>query len=68
MTMVDAFNWFIYNFGNYDALLEFGVASIDSPLMDGLIAFIVQIVYCWRVRVLSGWNIIPAIIALVGRP
>lgn len=65
MTMVDAFNWFVYGFGNVEALLEFGTASIDSPFMDGLIAFIVQMVYCWRVRVLSKGTVIPALIAFV---
>ncbi|KAF9449208.1 hypothetical protein P691DRAFT_667915, partial [Macrolepiota fuliginosa MF-IS2] len=65
MTMVDAFNWFVYNFGNYEAMLDFGIASIDSPFMDGLIAFIVQLVYCWRVRVLSQWRVLPAIIAFL---
>ncbi|XP_006456527.1 hypothetical protein AGABI2DRAFT_122425 [Agaricus bisporus var. bisporus H97] len=63
LTMVDAFNWFVYGFGNVEALLEFGTASIDSPFMDGLIAFIVQMVYCWRVRVLSKSTVIPALIA-----
>lgn len=65
MTMKDAFNWFVFNFGSYDALLHSGLSGIDAPVMDGIIAIIVQFVYCWRVWVLSKWRVFPAIIALV---
>lgn len=65
MTMVDAFDWFVYSFGNANMLVNFEIAAIDSPFLDGIIAFIVQVVYCWRVRVLSGWRIVPGIIAFL---
>ncbi len=65
MTMKDAFHWFVFNFGNYDALLHSGLSGIDAPVMDGIIAIIVQFVYCWRVWVLSKWRVFPAFIALV---
>lgn len=65
MTMSDAFHWFVYNFGNYEALDHSGLSGIDAPVMDGLIAVIVQLVYCWRVWVLSGWRGFPAFIAVV---
>ncbi|KAF5350133.1 hypothetical protein D9756_009090 [Leucocoprinus leucothites] len=66
MTMVDAFQWFVYlNFGDYGALFEVGTASINSPFMDGVIALIVQLVYAWRIRSLSGWIVIPCLIAFV---
>ncbi|KAF9460453.1 hypothetical protein BDZ94DRAFT_1265937 [Collybia nuda] len=65
MTMVDAFDWFVYNFGNADMLANFEIAAIDSPFLDGIIAFTVQIVYCWRVHKLSGWKILPSTIAFL---
>lgn len=65
MTMVDGFRWFVFNFGNYEAMLDFGVAGIDSPFMDGLIALIVQLVYGWRIWVLSKWRLVPILIGFV---
>lgn len=64
--MVDAFHWFVYNFGNTAALSDLSMAGIDGPILDGIIALIVQSVYCWRIWVLSGRRIVlPGIIALV---
>jgi hypothetical protein len=64
--MVDAFHWFVYNFGNTEALSDLSMAGIDGPVLDGVIALIVQLVYCWRIWVLSGQRpVLPAIIALV---
>ncbi len=63
--MFDAFHWFVFNFGNNEALLHSGLLGIDAPVMDGLIALIVQFVYYWRVWILSRWRIFPAFIALV---
>lgn len=65
MTMVDAFQWFVYNFGDYDAFFKVGTASINSPFMDGLIALIVQLVYAWRIRSLGGWIVLPCLIAFL---
>ncbi|KAJ3569669.1 hypothetical protein NP233_g4900 [Leucocoprinus birnbaumii] len=61
MTMDDIFFWYVYNFGNYNALLEFNIATIDGPLIDALIMLTVQLVYSWRVWVLGRWRIVPTI-------
>ena len=64
--MVDAFHWFVYNFGDTGALSDLSMAGIDGPVLDGFIALMVQLVYCWRIWVLSGRKaVLPAIIALV---
>lgn len=63
--MIDALHWFVYHFGDYEALSRSGLSGIDAPVMDGLIAMIVQFVYCWRVWVLSEWRAFPVFIALV---
>jgi hypothetical protein len=65
MAMVDGFHWFVYDFGDYDALLDFKLSSIDSPIFDAVIAFVVQLVYCWRIWLLSKWRVFPCIIAFV---
>ncbi|KAF5354110.1 hypothetical protein D9756_007312 [Leucocoprinus leucothites] len=67
LAMVDAFHWFVYNFGNADALSDLSMAGIDGPFLDGIIAFMVQLVYCWRIWVLSRRRLVlPMIIALLG--
>lgn len=65
MIMDDVFFWFVHNFGNYPALLRFNVAAIDGPFLDVVITFTVQIVYCWRLRKIGQWKILPIITALV---
>ncbi|KAF5350064.1 hypothetical protein D9756_009072 [Leucocoprinus leucothites] len=64
ITMDDVFFWFVYNYGDYSALLRFNIASIDGPFLDAIITFTVQLVYCWRLRVIGKWNIMPTICAL----
>jgi len=66
MVMVDCFEWFVYEFGNYKNLFMFKLSSIDSPILNGVIEFLVQLVYCWHIWVLSKWRILPGIIAFVG--
>jgi hypothetical protein len=53
LTMDDVFFWFVYNFGDANKLLQFHWA-FDIPALDAIIGFIVQVVYCWRIWVLSG--------------
>ncbi|KAL9712336.1 hypothetical protein Ac2012v2_003573 [Leucoagaricus gongylophorus] len=65
MIMDDVFFWFVHNFGNYPALLRFNVAAIDGPFLDVVITFTVQIVYCWRLRKIGQWKILPIIAALL---
>ncbi|KXN92499.1 hypothetical protein AN958_07446 [Leucoagaricus sp. SymC.cos] len=70
LAMVDAFHWFVYNFGNYDALHDVEMSGIDGPLLDSIIALIVQFTYCWRIWVLSRQRgllrtLLPTIIALL---
>jgi hypothetical protein len=65
MSMADAFHWFVYGFGDPTRLLDINLASINVPVFDALVAFIVQLVYCWRVWVLGRWRLVPVIIAFV---
>lgn len=47
----DAFQWFVYGFGNMVTLFKPFTAFIDNPIMDGLIALVVQLFFCWRIWV-----------------
>ncbi len=64
LTMDDLFFWFVYNFGDSEKIFQFHWA-FDIPSLDAVIGFLVQIVYCWRIWILSGWKVIPAVSALV---
>lgn len=63
--MEDTFFWFAYNFGDINKVYQFHFASIDVPLIDAVVAFTVQMVYCWRIWVLSRWRVVPTLITLV---
>lgn len=67
MIMDDVFFWFVHNFGDYSALLRFNVAAIDGPFLDVVITFTVQSVYCWRLRKIGQWKILPIVTAMVSR-
>ncbi|KAJ3561019.1 hypothetical protein NP233_g10454 [Leucocoprinus birnbaumii] len=65
MVMEDIFFWFVRNFGNPSALLQFDLSSLDGPLLDAVITFMVQLVYCWRLRVMGRWKVLPILCALL---
>ncbi len=60
----DVFFWFVYNFGDFGKLSQFHW-GFDVPILDAIIGFIFQLVYCWRIWALSGWKIVPVLLALV---
>ncbi|KAJ3566615.1 hypothetical protein NP233_g6894 [Leucocoprinus birnbaumii] len=63
IALSDGFEWFVYHFGEYDSLLDYFNLNISNPIADSIIAFPVQLVYCWRIWVLSGWRLLPSVIA-----
>lgn len=63
--MEDAFFWFAYHFGDIGKVYQFHFAAFDVPTLDAIIALIVQMVYCWRIWVLSKWRVMPVLTALV---
>jgi len=65
MVMVNCFEWFVYDFGNYRNLFMFKLSSVISLFFNGVIVFLVQLVYCWRIWVLSKWRILPGVVAFV---
>ncbi|KAF5345955.1 hypothetical protein D9756_010912 [Leucocoprinus leucothites] len=63
LVMVDIFSWYVDNYGDYITFLKFNVSPVDGPLLDSIIMFTVQLVYCWRLWVLGGWKVLPAVAA-----
>lgn len=49
----DAVRWFASGFGNMIDLSKPFFSAIDAPIMDGIIAFVVQLFFCWRIWVLG---------------
>ncbi|KAF5363452.1 hypothetical protein D9756_001017 [Leucocoprinus leucothites] len=65
MIMDDVFFWFVYNFGDFPKLFEFNLAAIDGPLLDAIITFTVQLVYCWRLWKIGRWKVLPIVTAVL---
>lgn len=65
LTLADTFFWFVYGFGSPAKLLQFNMASFDVPAIDGLIALVVQTMYCWRIWKLGHWKFVPALALFV---
>ncbi|KAJ6503135.1 hypothetical protein DFH09DRAFT_1440430 [Mycena vulgaris] len=61
----DAFAMFGYGFGDPLALTEIGFDWLTIPIMSGLVAFIGQSFYAYRVYVLSKSWLIPTLIVVV---
>jgi len=57
--------WFASGFGNMISLSKPFFSAIDAPIMDGIIAFVVQLFFCWRIWLLSKSWISAAAIAIV---
>lgn len=51
MVTNDAFQWFVYGFGDMIALSKPVVSFVDAPIIDGLVALIVQLFFSWKIWV-----------------
>lgn len=65
MSTADAFHWFVYGFGNMDTLATAYISAADAPIMNSLMAYLVQLFYGWRLWVLSESRILVAVIVIV---
>ncbi|KAF9048053.1 hypothetical protein BDZ89DRAFT_802289 [Hymenopellis radicata] len=61
----DAFHWFVFGFGDMNRLNDTFLNSWDVPLLDSVIALIVQCFYSWRIYVLQKSLVFPVLIVLV---
>ncbi|KAN0128018.1 hypothetical protein V8E53_014195, partial [Lactarius tabidus] len=53
LTGSDIYYWFIAGFGNVEHLAHSHFAPVDIALMTGIISFIVQGYFCYRIWVLN---------------
>ncbi|KAF9458912.1 hypothetical protein BDZ94DRAFT_1269418 [Collybia nuda] len=66
LSTADAFHWFVYGFGNMNTLATAYISPIDAPIMNSLMAYMVQLFYGWRLWVLSKSRILVAVIVFIG--
>ncbi|KAF8139290.1 hypothetical protein K438DRAFT_1996149 [Mycena galopus ATCC 62051] len=65
MMTADAFHWFVYGFDSLIASDQPFLNSWDVPVLDSIIALIVQAFYCWRIYILRKGFVIPLAVLLV---
>ncbi|KAF9009200.1 hypothetical protein BDZ89DRAFT_1078645 [Hymenopellis radicata] len=61
----DAFHWFVYNWGNDDALNDVSLIWLNVPLMSSVISCSVQIFFAWQIRTLSGSCWVPGLVTVI---
>ena len=61
----DAFQWLAYGYGNMIALSKPFTSSIDAPIMDGILALVVQLFFAWRIYILGKSWLLSGAISLV---
>ncbi|KAJ7442757.1 hypothetical protein B0H11DRAFT_1881780 [Mycena galericulata] len=62
---LDVFKMFGYHFGDVSVLTEIHFAWLTGPTLTGLVSFIVQSFYAFRLYKLSGSRVVPALITVV---
>ncbi|GLB39413.1 hypothetical protein LshimejAT787_0605750 [Lyophyllum shimeji] len=65
LATADAFHWFARGFGNMIMLSDPFISAFDAPILDGVIAFIAQAFFSWRIRVLQKSWWLPGVVFLV---
>ncbi|KNZ77459.1 hypothetical protein J132_05417 [Termitomyces sp. J132] len=67
LVAADAFHWLAHGFGNMKILSETFITPFDTPMLGGIVAFVGQTFFCWRIRVLhkSWW--LPSVVFFVSR-
>jgi len=61
----DGFYWFAIGFGNMNIVTKPHISAFDAPILDGIIALIVQTFFCWRIKVLQKSWWLPLVIFTV---
>ncbi|KAL0571030.1 hypothetical protein V5O48_010927 [Marasmius crinis-equi] len=65
MITSDAFEKFVYGFGNFSGLDQLNLLWFDVVIMDGVVAFSVQLYFAYRLFLLSRSKILVAFIAIM---
>ncbi|KAF8067839.1 hypothetical protein FPV67DRAFT_1780860 [Lyophyllum atratum] len=62
LASADAYHWFAEGYGNMLALNDPFISPFDNPILDGILAFAVQVFFCWRIWVLQKSIWIPSLV------
>ncbi|THV00203.1 hypothetical protein K435DRAFT_837405 [Dendrothele bispora CBS 962.96] len=63
LASVDSYHWFAAGFGNMLTLDNPLLSPFDSPFLDGVIALMVQLFFCYRIWVLHRSYLLVAVVA-----
>ncbi|KAG5649641.1 hypothetical protein H0H81_002727, partial [Sphagnurus paluster] len=61
----DAFHWLAKGFGDMRILSQPYISAFDVPILGGVIAFVAQSFFCWRIEVLQKSWWLPASVFMV---
>jgi len=65
LASADGFHWYAAGYGDMRVLIDPFISPLDVPILDGLLAFIVQSFFCWRIWVLQKSIWLPILVVLV---
>ncbi|KAF8058984.1 hypothetical protein FPV67DRAFT_1675970 [Lyophyllum atratum] len=65
LASADAFHWYASGYGDMRALTDTFISPLDVPILDGILAFVVQLFFCWRIWVLQRSMWLPISVVLV---
>lgn len=60
----DAYMVYVYSYGNVNVLTSFNNSWFSVVIMTAIVAAVVQILYAWRILVLTGTRVFSAVIAV----
>ncbi|KAF8058985.1 hypothetical protein FPV67DRAFT_1454994 [Lyophyllum atratum] len=65
LVAVDSYRWFASGYGDMREMAAPLISPFNVPILDGLLAFIVQVLFCWRIGVLQKSVWLPSIVLVV---
>lgn len=65
MSTMTAFHVFATGYGDFDAYNDIWIVWFSVPLMSGIVAFLAEAFYAYRVRILSGSLVVSGVIFLL---
>ncbi|KAF8067816.1 hypothetical protein FPV67DRAFT_1159189 [Lyophyllum atratum] len=64
LSTADAFHWFAEGYGNMLFLADPHISPLGVPILGAIIAFIVQVFFCWRIWILGKSMGLPILVSL----
>ena len=59
------FEAFVYNYGKLESLTSYNNSWFSAPIMTGVVSFVVQCFFAWRIWMLSRSKVLTSVILFV---